>query len=81
MESRAIQTLIQEPRIPKIMFQSLIWQISGNDTFFSQQKNEAFHYGFLQQMLSNQYFPANFVTFTAEIINGKLCFLYSIYDY
>ena len=40
-------------------------------------KNEVFHYGFLQQMWLKPQFPADLVTFTEEILNGRLYFLIS----
>ena len=42
-------------------------------------KNEVLHKGFLQQMWQNPQFPADLVTFTGEILNGKLHFLCSVY--
>ena len=44
-------------------------------------KNEVFHQGFLQEMLPNPQFPADLITFTEEILNGKLHFLCSTNDY
>ena len=41
------------------------------------QRNEVFHYGFLQCMWPNPQETADFVTFTEEILNGKLHFLCS----
>ena len=35
-------------------------------------KNEVFHQGFLQQTWPNPHFSADLVTFTEEILNGKL---------
>ena len=40
-------------------------------------KKSSFHSEFLQQMWSNQQFPADLVTFTEEILHGKLHFLCS----
>ena len=40
-------------------------------------KTEVFHYGCLQEIRPNQQFPADLVTFTEEIRNGKLHFLCS----
>ena len=40
-------------------------------------KNKVFHYGFLQYIWPNPQFPADLVTFTEEIRNGKLHFLCS----
>ena len=40
-------------------------------------KNEVFHQGFLQYMWLNPQETADFVTFTGEILNGKLHFLCS----
>ena len=37
-------------------------------------KNEVFHEGFIQQMWPNPQEPADLVTFTEEIFNGKLNF-------
>ena len=42
-------------------------------------KNEVFHYEFLQQMWANPQFPTDLVTFTEEILHGKLHFLCSDY--
>ena len=44
-------------------------------------KNEVFHQGFLQEMLPNPQFPADLITFTEEILTGKLHFLCSTNDY
>ena len=35
-------------------------------------KNEVFQYGFFHQMWPNPQFPADFITFTEEILNGTL---------
>ena len=43
----------------------------------SLHKNEVFHLGFLQQMWPSPQFPAHLVTFTEEILDGKLHFLHS----
>ena len=42
-------------------------------------KNEVFHFAFLEQMWPNPQVSADFVTFTEEILHGKLHFLCSDY--
>ena len=44
---------------------------------YSLLKNEGFHWGFLQKIWPNPQFSADLVTFTEEILNEKLHFLYS----
>ena len=47
------------------------------------QKNEVLNEGFLQYMSLNAQFPADLVTFTDEILNGKLhffCAVHELYD-
>ena len=39
------------------------------------QKNDVFHYGFLQSRLPNLQFPVDLVPFAENILNGKLHFL------
>ena len=44
-------------------------------TKHTEQKNEVFHLRFLHEMWPNPQFPADLVTFTEQILNGKLHFL------
>ena len=50
-----------------------------NVTCYQCIKNKVYHKGFVQWMWPNLQFPADLVTFTEEILYGKLYFLCSIY--
>ena len=47
---------------------------------FTVQKNEVFHYGFLQEMWPNPQETVDLITFTEETLNGKLHFCVVIHS-
>ena len=63
------------PLLPHVYIQPGLKFIPG---WIHCTNNEVFHYGFLQYLWPNPQFAADLVTFTKEILNGKLhfCALY-----